>query len=1430
MASTHDRAQAYFDRLGGDSPSSRRRRLYYDDTSEWWWEREQREERERAGSSGGRIADRFARLELEARPKEEQDLERARRQEEGIGRQAEVAGVEGPGGFVGFLGTLGRGLDATRALGFAAGEELGSALTPGGDGFELENLKSNFNDRKGFGDTSVLRMDEDDSLLERSGKGLAAFLGDVATDPLTYLTFGAGAMGRQAASAGSRAGARAAVRDVTSELSESVLRRGARGNADAVARHGERFGMGRADDLVARFADEPNRVLDELSEKVSRSVRRQGLGDDVAEAASRQMFERLGGEGLSNGIMEAYAVGGGRGASRYLGSLGEEAQELLFKKLPPDLRGGLRLASPVGPASWRRGVRLLDGSKVSDALDEVTGGLFGQALGAGGAARMNVTRRFAGSKLGELSGQSGAAYRVAVSAAARRSEDVTGLGWGRWANSREIVDRTGIETRALNMDVQHSLGAALNFVKRTPQAQRGAAESALKVAWLDPRLLDQPDEVARRLGLETLTEAEQAGVEAARSLHDAIGRVGDELKRVYGDDVGHIENFVPRMMTELERVYRDMTRARKGGAGASGGKYNPRRAREAYVEAWKLRPDGRVDPDRWMNPEAIARLEGRAVFEDDPFLATSAYLSAATSTLKQERILRQLDAAGLLRLPGVVTERGFNNARVPDQIRRALGAVDDKQQSVRKADEAEGLNAALRESGVSDPAARQAVRDRAEQLKGVVEQVKESKGGKGDVWRASFPGRQTRRFTSHAQAQQHVNRLAVQAQRDEAFTLLQVEKEATLGRLMGDHTALAQALNEGPDWGDPVAAGRFIDDLLEVATRHVDDLGRADFESAAPVRGYIAWFKDPDNGFVQLKDGVQGTPFVDGTVRAGTVNAGYEQALQDMFAAPEVARLVKDTAELRMSTGGDFRRQVMDPYMRFFKTWATVGRGPGFVARNVLGGMLNAYLLGARAVHFERAGDMLLRHHLAERRIRRQMADEARAAGYTGRASDMPIDPNQLHLRTEALFRSKVGDAKADLWDRFQQHGLDGGKAWQNALATSGYSDDFARSLSRGVVPSPGEMSARSRLGSALTDNWWIRKNGAMASGSESYLRLGSFLAGAERYGVQDGGFAAAQHVKVSQFDYDLDSMTLTERKWARFLMPFYTFSRWNAPLNVRAVFSDPSRVMQQFRAFEQAQRVLGSDGHPDDDLPEWMQELGGDRLGFSASELPVIGNIWGLNNDLDPLVLSMSGLPVAELGRFTHGEGLSPQGVASGLLSGESLSAGNPAMKAAAEQVFGRTLFTGSELKDRTSPIYEGPAQLLDALTGNQLDVHGQLDGEEFMRAGWANAVHNLLPMVGLADRVLAPGDDPRHDRRTGSSLISTVTGLGLATADPTQLVGASYGRQNEVERRIREAVPNFDELGPIWTELLNLGYRPEVIREMLERLGPEEFARRLG
>lgn len=81
----------------------------------------------------------------------------------------------------------------------------------------------------------------------------------------------------------------------------------------------------------------------------------------------------------------------------------------------------------------------------------------------------------------------------------------------------------------------------------------------------------------------------------------------------------------------------------------------------------------------------------------------------------------------------------------------------------------------------------------------------------------------------------------------------------------------------------------------------------------------------------------------------------------------------------------------------------------------------------------------------------------------------------------------------------------------------------------------------------------------AVNSGVEKFLRNARFIKGLDDYG-KTGAKEAARDVRKTQFDYNTQNLTNTEKTLRDYYVPFYTFQRNNLPFQARKMVENPNR------------------------------------------------------------------------------------------------------------------------------------------------------------------------------------------------------------------------------------------------------------------------------
>ena len=224
------------------------------------------------------------------------------------------------------------------------------------------------------------------------------------------------------------------------------------------------------------------------------------------------------------------------------------------------------------------------------------------------------------------------------------------------------------------------------------------------------------------------------------------------------------------------------------------------------------------------------------------------------------------------------------------------------------------------------------------------------------------------------------------------------------------------------------------------------------------------------------------------------------------------------------------------------------------------------------------------------------------------------------------------------------------------------------------------------KLQSALNKamNWsFINRSGQAADISENYVRLAAYISGVRRFGVEDNGRAASLFTKALQFDYkDLSDF---ERNTMKNVLPFYVWTRRNIPLQFNALLNQPGKFNKLGFATDELQNQFGAEGDNElmnDLVPDFMKE----RMGF-------VTRFQGAGG---PLTIAGPGFesPAFDLNRYLT--------IGDGEFRKEIVSASNPLVKAFIESMIDVDTFTGQKFPEE--PVEVIPGLSVDAKGFNLL------------------------------------------------------------------------------------------------------------------------------
>jgi hypothetical protein len=518
------------------------------------------------------------------------------------------------------LGTYGRSTDIAKALGastdtnpamgaldFLIDPEKG-VLSAGARALRrpiFDALGYEGESTAGFGNLPGLKVEDDDSLLEKGAKMVGAFGLDVVTDPLSYL------------SAPTSLG-RTAVAKTLAEQAPSVFK--------TLTKAGVK-----EDELITKLVNQDRRGILAAKDDAPKELVERLKNSDEREFIAK--------ESLGNILAESLIKGGRRNVIKALEDLtgSPTAARAAFDELPSEFKGGLWLANPL---TGTPKLRLSPGAGWMDTLG------VGRVADAGNAAR------FTGARVGGkvvtkyLSGKAGATFQ----ATKEGLKGVSGLPEADWQRTT-FLDFTKYRDALTSgeryrTELQERFLPAL-LAARTGTEQFGEAE------WNDALLkaLTRPGDST----LQAQGELGRVAAERATSLRETVNKLAEEARQE-GIEIGDLGEFwFPLMLTDEAAK----KRKRQSVSGRMRTEYNSGKGRTAFVR-YVDDPEGGAligysmgDPSNSLyaaTPEVVNKefFGGAKEFIEDPVQAFGKYMDQLTGRMVIKRLENTLVREGVL--------------------------------------------------------------------------------------------------------------------------------------------------------------------------------------------------------------------------------------------------------------------------------------------------------------------------------------------------------------------------------------------------------------------------------------------------------------------------------------------------------------------------------------------------------------------------------------------------------------------------------------------------------------------------------------------------------------------------------------------------------------------------------------------------------------
>lgn len=536
------------------------------------------------------------------------------------------------------------------------------------------------------------------------------------------------------------------------------------------------------------------------------------------------------------------------------------------------------------------------------------------------------------------------------------------------------------------------------------------------------------------------------------------------------------------------------------------------------------------------------------------------------------------------------------------------------------------------------------------------------------------------------------------------------------------------------------------------------------------------------------------------------VSEGFEslnmgKGMEELYATSGVAKLLRKMYDTERAPQGwqRFIRDTIDPLLNLWKLSVTIGRGPGYTTQNLVGGMWMNHMGDVSMQDHKLMADALSKINGRVRAIAKANPDQDYYTNIVQAEQEVFSELNKIRIGDKGL-----GEVVDELFKRgaFFDTEMQAASQQIAKLGSDAPAAAFRKGDPLGKYYATEAQTAfernRRRAIDALTTNRVMKFLGDKNQLAEMYLRGAAFIDGYRRYG--DFG-AAMNKVHLLHFNYqDLGEGDL----WAKRILPFYTWTRNNVPVQLRAMVLQPGKIQRAITLNEEFQRTFGAEG--DDSwlqqvLPEYMTIAGGVATKFKFGDNN-IGTYMRLPfNDVDKL-LTERGVPrFRELAGMT-GPFTTPLEVASGvnLQTGEKFSG-------AGERV----------------PEYYNLFRFLPGA-----NVYRDKEGSTRIDAGYARGLGDLIPQLGLVERAASviPGlnqvlsTESQRDRALTNFLNLTgigAAGFGTTTLTPTTISGELGKRiekqRGELARTAARANVDLD-----WVrEQLRSGLTPEEVQALI-------------
>lgn len=353
--------------------------------------------------------------------------------------------------------------------------------------------------------------------------------------------------------------------------------------------------------------------------------------------------------------------------------------------------------------------------------------------------------------------------------------------------------------------------------------------------------------------------------------------------------------------------------------------------------------------------------------------------------------------------------------------------------------------------------------------------------------------------------------------------------------------------------------------------------------------------------------------------------------MKDIYASEGVRDVLERTYRIQEdpSEFQQFISKIYDPLSLLWKTGATVGRGPAYTLTNLAGGLFNNFIGGVGIQEHAVAAKVIhtMRNTINDVKLKMPDATEREL-----------LEAVESAVRTK-LDNIMIGDKNAvEIFDKFLESG-----AWWGTDTVFQMQELRRLGLVSGQTgigqreqvmyrfegePATSSETAFRRVVNFMLTNPVQRAFNDAAQQSEIFLRFAAFAHGYKRFGSRD---AALDMVKMLHFDYqDLSDAEM----WLKRIVPFYTWTRHNVPLQIRASFMQLDKIRKVTAGNQELQEAFGvndRDQWLNDYLPDFIDTNSGfaSFMKFGGNHLAVFPKLPIQDVDKLLMVTDIGGIPV---------------------------------------------------------------------------------------------------------------------------------------------------------------------------------------------------------